>query len=132
MNFKKFAQQYAQEIDGDFRDYDEEQSVIVVPLSDERFQAVQGRIFNHPRYNREVVQLKSTVCLVIENIDFNALLAASADYVYSEFIIEEEFLRVESSAFASDVNEKALKEMIQEAANLADEWEFKITGKDVF
>lgn len=132
MNFKKFAQSYAAEINGDFRDYDDEQSVIVIQLPDERFQAVQGRIFKHEKYGREVLQLKSSVCKSSDLKDVNALLEASVPYVHSRFIIEDGFLRVEASAFMDTVNEKIIKEMIQEAGILADEWEFKITGKDIY
>ncbi len=132
MDYRKFAKKYATEIDGDFREYDDQQSVIVIKLSDDRFQAVQGRVFMHEKYGREVIQLKSTVCKSDEQIDFRAMLAASADYVHSKFVIEDGFVRVEASNFMERINESRIKEMIQEAGNLADEWEFKITGKDIF
>ena len=132
MNYKKFAEKYAAEIGGDFRDYDEEQSVIVIKLSDDRYQAVQGRIYNSEKYGREVVQLKSTVCKKEDINDFAIVLEAASGYVHSSFILEDDFLRVEASAFMDSVNESRIKEMIQEAGNLADEWEFKITGKDIY
>jgi hypothetical protein len=47
-------------------------------------------------------------------------------------VIDDGYLRVEASAFMDNVNESRVKEMIQEAGNLADQWEFKITGKDIF
>ncbi len=132
MDYKKFAQKYAEEIQGDFREYDNEQSVIVIQLPDERYQAVQGRIFTHESYGREVIQLKSTVCKQNEIGDFEGILEASANYVHSKFVIEDGYLRVEAAAFMDNVNESRIKEMIQEAGNLADEWEFKLTGKDIY
>ena len=132
MNFKKFAKKYASEINGDFRDYDEEQSVIVIQLEDERYQAVQGRIYRNSRYDCEVIQLKSTVCKISDVSDFEILLKASLEYVHSKFIVEDNFLRVEASYFMDSVNEMRVKQIIQEVGHLADEWELKITGKDIY
>ena len=133
MNFKKFAQKYAMEIDGEFRDYDENQSIIVIRLKGDRFQAIQGNVYNHEKYDgREVVQLKTKVCTAEESINFSEVLASSANHIHSKFIIEDGFLKVESAAFMDSVNDARVKEMIQEIGNLADEWEFKITGKDIY
>ena len=133
MNFKKFAQKYANEIGGEFRDYDDSQSIIVIRLKRERFQAVQGNVYNHEQYNgREVVQLKTKVCTAEESIDFLEVLASSSSHIHSKFIIEDGFLKVESAAFMDSVNDSRIKEMIQEIGNLADEWELKITSKDIY
>ena len=132
MNYRKFAKKYAEEINGDFSEYDDQRSVIVIQLPDERFQAVQGRIYTNEVYGREVIELKSTVCKADENINFQEILEDSAKHVHSKFVIDDGFLRVEASAFLDNVNESRVKEMIQEAGNLADQWEFKITGKDIF
>ena len=132
MNYKKFAEKYAVEINGDFSDYDDEQSVIVIQLKDERYQAVQGRVFTPDKYGVEVLQLRSTVCKTTQKIDFVSLLEATTKYVYSKFVIEDDHLKVEASAITQNLSESTIKDMIQEAGNLADEWEFKITGKDIF
>lgn len=133
MNFKKFAQKYANEIDGEFRDYDENQTIIVIRLKNDRFQAIQGNVYNHEKYDgREVVQLKTKVCTAKESIDFSQVLASSADSIHSKFIIEDGFLKVESAAFMDSVNDSRIKEMIQEIGNLADKWELEITSKDIY
>ncbi len=133
MNFKKFAQKYAEEIDGEFRDYDDNQSVIVIRLDGDRFQAVQGNVYNHEGYDgREVVQLKTKVCTMEESIDFSSVLAASSDHIHSKFVIEDGFLKIESAAFMDSINDSRIKEMLQEIGQLADEWELKITGKDIY
>jgi hypothetical protein len=132
MNYQKFAKKYASEINGEFSEYDDSQSVIVIQLPDERFQAVQGKIYQHIKYGREVIELKSTVCKSEDIIDFKAILEESNKYVHCKFIIEDSYLRVEATAFMDNVSEARIKEMIQEAGNLADEWEFKITGKDIY
>ncbi len=133
MNFKKFAQSYANEINGEFRDYDDNQSVIVIRLPGDRFQAVQGNVFSHDGYGgKEVIQLKTKVCTAESSIDFSNVLSSSVDHIHSKFIIEDGFLKVEAAAIMSDVNESRVKEMIQEIGLLADKWEFKITGKDIY
>lgn len=132
MDYQKFAKKYAAEINGDFNEYDDSQSVIVIPLADERYQAVQGRVFAHEKTGRKRLQLKSTVCKADEKIDFRNLLTHGAEFVYSRFIIDDGFLRIEAAGFLDSLTEERIKEMIQEAGNLADEWELKITGKDIF
>jgi CRISPR/Cas system-associated endoribonuclease Cas2 len=132
MDYQKFAKKYAAEINGDFSEYDDQQSVIIVPLSGNRFQAVQGRAYTHEPTKRMRVEVKSTVCKADEKIDFKSLLTKSAEYVHSKFIIEDGFLRVEASAFIDNAPEAQVKEMIQEVGHLADLWEKNITGKDIF
>ncbi|MEQ6169030.1 MULTISPECIES: hypothetical protein [unclassified Ekhidna] len=131
MNYRKFSQSYAKEIGGEFREYDENQSVIIVPLKSGRFQTVTGHITEHPGYNREVVHLKSKVCELSYDIPFDECLEASKDYPYTKFIIEDGFLKVEAINFLVNLKDQMVKEMIQEIAQHADDWELKITGKDI-
>lgn len=133
MNFKIFAQKYANEIGGEFRDYDDNQSVIVIRLKNGRFQAVQGNVYPNEQYDgREVVELKTKVCTVEEPFDVVEVLTESASHVYSKFIIEDGFLKVKSAAFMDSVNDARIKEMFQEIGAFADKWELKITGKDIY
>jgi len=44
----------------------------------------------------------------------------------------DNFIQVEASLFIDSATEDSLKEIIQEVANLADEYEFKLTGADVY
>jgi len=132
MNYRKFSQNYAKEIGGEFREYDENQSVIIVPLKSGRFQTVTGHVTEHPEYKREVVHLRSKVCeLDSYNIPFDDLLSASKDYPYTKFITEDGFLKVEAINFLVNLKDQMVKEMIQEIAQHADDWELKITGKDI-
>ncbi len=131
MNFKKFSKKYAQEIGGQFREYDENRSVIIVPLKDGRFQTITGHVVLNEDYDREVVQIKTKVCGLNENIPYAEILAASSNLPYSKFVTEDEFLKVEASNFLVNLTDDMVKEMIMEVANVADSWEFKITGKDI-
>ncbi len=131
MDFKAFSEKYASEIGGQYRDYDGSRSVIIVPLEDGRFQTVTGHITQNEQYNREMIQLKTKVCSLSNNIPFEELLIESADYPYSKFIVEDDFLKVEAIAFLDSVTEDSIKEMFSEIALHADNWEFRITGKDI-
>ena len=131
MDFKKFCQKYASEINGEYRDYDDSQAVIIVPLADGRFQTITGHITYNDEYAREVVQLKTKVCSLSDKIPYNELLRESASYPYSKFIIEDDFLKAESIAFLVNLDEKMIKEMFMEIAHHADSWEYRITGKDI-
>ena len=131
MDFRDFCKKYAEEINGEYREYDDNQSVIIVPLADGRFQTITGHITRNNEYNRDVVQLKTKVCELSEQIPFEDLLVESASYPYSKFIVEDGFLKVEAINFLVNLNEEMIKEMFIEIAGHADSWEFKITGKDI-
>ena len=131
MDYKKFSQSYAQEIDGEFREYDDNQSIIIVPLRKDRFQTVTGHIVKHDGYGRDVIHLKSKVCELSYNIPFEECLEASKEYPYTKFIVEDDFLKVEAINFLLNLNEDMVKEMIMEIAQHADDWELRITGKDI-
>ena len=126
-----FSEEYAKEIGGEYRDYDGSQSVIIVPLKDGRFQTVTGHLKKNEEYDREMVQLKTKVCSTSNALPFEELLTESADYPYSKFIIEDDYLKVEAIAFLDVTSEEVIKEMFMEIAQHADDWEFRITGKDI-
>lgn len=131
MDFKTFSERYASEIGGEYRDYDGSRSVIIIPLKDGRFQTVTGHVMFNEEYNREIVQLKTKVCSTSNRIPFEELLTEVADYPYSKFIVEDGYLKVEAIAFLETTSEEAIKEMFMEIAQHADDWEFRITGKDI-
>ena len=131
MDFKAFSEKYAAEIGGEYREYDDTKSVIIVPLKDGRFQTVTGHLTQNSEYDRQMVQLKTKVCDLSNKIPFEELLTESADYPYSKFIIEDNFLKVEAIAFLEVTSEEVIKEMFMEIAHHADDWEFRITGKDI-
>lgn len=132
MDFKKFSQDLANEIKGQYTEYDSRHSVFIVPLPEERFQTVIARIHFHETYKRDVIQVLSKVCELKQRIDFAALLEASSELVYTRFIVEDGYLKTESSFFLDNVTDTLIKEMILEVTHTADEWELKITGQDKF
>ena len=55
----------------------------------------------------------------------------NASFDYSKFVLEDGYVKVEASCLTSSASETQLKEMIQEVAQLADHYEFKLTGLDI-
>ena len=131
MNLLEFTRNYAEEIDGQFTDYDHSKSVIVVPLSGDRFQTVLCVSQKSPVSSKEQVSITSKVCQFSSTIDLKLLLEQNGNFDHSKFILEDGYIKVEASGLASSMTEEQLKEMIQEVAQLADHYELKFTGKDI-
>ncbi len=131
MDLLKFMQDYAAEIDGQFSEYNDTKSVIIVPLADSRFQSVVGEKKHAENSARTWIELSSHVCKVTDDLPLRELLEENTNFVHGKFSIVEEYLQLEASAFIDNVTDEILKEIIQEVANLADHWEFKLTGQDV-
>ncbi|HEY3402719.1 MAG TPA: hypothetical protein VGK59_04975 [Ohtaekwangia sp.] len=125
------VQQYADEIGGQFTDYDHTKSVLVIPIDDHRFQTVLAITQKSQVSGREQALFTSKVCEMNGNLDFKNLLEQHAKFDYSKFILEDGYLKVEASCLAETVSEEQVKEMIQEVAQLADHYELKLTGQDI-
>ena len=132
MDFKAFSKKYSDRTGGEYHEYDDNHSIFIVPLKDERFQTVIARVVDHSKYGRKAIQVTSKVCPIEQPIDYPMILEASKDFAHTNFIVEDGFLKVDTSIFLEHSDERLIEEMITEVAETADEWEFKITGKDVF
>lgn len=130
-NFNAFMERYAEEIKGQFAEYDQSKSVIIVPLEGNRFQAVLGVIKHNEKFNKIGLEFSSKVCPFSEDIDCKQLVMENAKTCYAKFVIVDDFIKVEGATFLENIMENGIKEIIQEVAHLADEWELKLTGLDV-
>lgn len=131
MDLNAFMESYAEEIGGQFSEYDSKTSIIIVPLPDERFQTVLGKLKHSPRYNRLGIEFVSKVCEYDSDLNLRSLLEENANLNHAKFVITDDFVNVEASSFVETATEEVLKEIIQEVANVADEYEFKLTGEDI-
>ena len=131
MSIMKQVEQYADQIGGQFTDYDHTRSVIVVPINGSRFQTVLASTQKSPVSGRDQAIFASKVCEFTPNLDLKNLLEQNANFDYSKFVLEDGYLKVEASCLASSVSTDQVKEMIQEVAQLADHYEYKLTGKDI-
>lgn len=131
MNLTAFMKQYADQIGGQYTEYDPTHSIIIVPVSGNRFQTVIGTIRKNELYNRSLITLNSKVCATKPNLDYKMLLEQTAFFNYGRFIISDNYLQIEAVASLETINEDNIKEMVQEVANLADQYELKLTGSDI-
>ncbi len=131
MDLASFMKKYSDEIGGQYSTYDNIHSIIVVPLSGGRFQTVIGTIKENKLYSRNMVTFTSKICAYHSELALKTLLEQSSLFNYGRFIISEDFLQIEAVASLDSTPEESMKEMIQEVANLADQYEFKLTGADV-
>lgn len=131
MNVINTVKQYADQIGGQFTDYDHSKSVIVVPLDRSRFQTVLAVTQKSPVSGRDQAVFTSKVCEYSASIDLKMLLEQNASFDYSKFVVEDGYLKVEASCLPSTASEAQVKEMIQEVAQLADHYEYRLTGQDI-
>lgn len=131
VNVMSFARQYADQIGGQYTDYDHSKAVLVVPLKDGRFQTVLAVSRVGPASGKEQAVFTSKICEYSHSIDLKELLEDTGNFDYSKFIIEDNYLKIEASCLSATASEEQVKEMIQEVANLADQYELKYTGQDV-
>jgi hypothetical protein len=131
MNLLSTVKQHADQIGWQFTDYDHTKTVIVVSIDAHRFQTVLALTQKSKVSGREQAIFSSKVCEFSPAVDLRNLLEQSASFDYSKFIIEDNFLKIESSCLVDSVTPGQLKEMIQEVAQLADHYEFKLTGQDL-
>ena len=130
-NFNDFMERYAGEIGGQFSEYDKSKSVIIIPLSENRYQAVLGVMKRNDKLNKTGIEFSSKVCPANDDINYRELIEENAKTTYAKFVLIDDYVKVEGSAYVENLKEEAIKEIIQEVANKADEWEYKLTGLDV-
>jgi hypothetical protein len=122
---------YADEIGGQFIEYDPNHAIIIVPVSGGRAQTVLANVVHNELYNRQLICVSSKVCPFRPELDLRMVLTQTAFFNYRRFTIRENFLQVEAVGSFAHLQEDIAKEMIQEVANIADQYEMKLTGADV-
>jgi hypothetical protein len=131
MDIMNYVQQYAENIGGQYTDYDHTKSVVVVPLEGSRYQTVLATKQKSAVSGRDQAVFSSKICEFKNGLNLEDLMKQNAHFDYSKFVLEDGYLKVEASCLASSANEAQLKEMLQEVAQLADHYELKLTGKDI-
>jgi hypothetical protein len=131
MDIMQYLQQYAEQVGGQFTDYDNSKAVVVIPINGSRYQTVLAVRQVSRVSGRDQATFTSKVCEFKNTLDLKALLEQNADFDYSKFVLEEGYLKVEASCLTSTASEDQVREMVQEVAKLADQYEMKLTGKDL-
>ena len=109
MDLTAFMKRYADEIRGQYIEYTQTLSVIIVPVSGNRFQTVMGTIKQSSLYNRKVIIFTSQVCPKNDTIDFKMLLEQTAYFNYCRFMISENYLQVEAVSSLTGVTEDSFR-----------------------
>jgi hypothetical protein len=131
MDLIAFLKQYAEEIGGQYTEYNSSQSILIVPVSGGRFQTVVATVKKNELYNRRLINLLSKICPMKPDVDLRMLLEQTVFFNYCRFTINDSYLQIEAATAYDNASADQLKEMIQEVANLADQFELKITGADI-
>lgn len=131
MDIMNYVQQYAEQIGGQFTDYDHSKSVLVVPVNGTRYQTVLATKQKSLVSGKDQAVFSSKVCEMKVDVNLEDLLRQNGKFDYSRFVLEDGFIKVEASCLTASASEAQLKDMLQEVAQLADQFEFKLTGKDI-
>jgi hypothetical protein len=131
MDLRAFMRRYTDEIGGGYNEYSSEFMIAIIPVSGGRAQTVLAEVRTNELYNRKLITFTSKVCPAQNEIDYRSLLAQTSFLNYSRFVIVENYLQVQAVAPYDSIGEAEVKEMLQEVANVADQFELKITGADV-
>jgi len=131
MDLRSFMTRFAQEVGGEYNEYAPELFIIIVPVSGGRAQTVVGEIRFSELYNRKILVFSSKVCPAGPELDYRSVLTQSSFLAYSRFAVIENYLQVQAGADYDTISDTQLKEMIREVANIADNFEMKLTGVDV-
>ena len=131
MNLRQFMEDFASEINGQFSEYDENKSVIIVPLEDQRFQTVVGELKRIGDNQRPGIEFSSKVCPFNSELNLKELLEENTNFCHARLSIVNDYIQVEASTFLDNTTDEILKEIILEVANSADLWELRLTGQDV-
>ena len=124
-------QEFAREINGQFSEYDEKKSVIIVPLGEKRFQTILGFVRTNQKNHRDEIVFSSKVCTIKPGLNLEEILRLHTGFCYVRFSILGTNLITEASVALNVATEPLMKDIILEVASIADEWEYKITGLDV-
>lgn len=135
MDLVDFMRKISDELEGQFSEYDENTLVIVVPLGRGRFQAVRGKVQEVDDQGTTTISFISKVCPFYQHMDLIDFMEENKKMLHSRFIVDDTFIKVEASVFREFVsiqNKEYIKNAIREVAQVADKWEHKLTGLDVF
>lgn len=104
--------------------------IIDSPVPGRRNQQVLAETITNELYNRQMVRISSVVCPTTPDTNLEMLLEQSAYFNYCRFTIRSGRILVESVTRADAATVELITEIIMEVANLADQYELKLTGKD--
>ena len=117
-------------IGGHFMAYSDVRCVAIVPVPGGRTQTITCEEVINELYNRKLLRFSSRVSPAENNYDYRMLLEQAAYFNYCRFAIRDGHLEVEALADPTAGDPVIWQEMVTEVANLADQFELKLSGRD--
>lgn len=106
------------------------QFILTSPLSGKRNQSVTAEIIRNDLYNRQMIRISSVVSPLNGKTDLTMLLEQTSYFSHCRFAVRNGMVLVEAVSREYLATSELIGEMIMEVANLADQYEMKLTGKD--
>lgn len=129
MNLDKILDDYAKEINAQVIPYTDNKSAISFPISGVRFQQVIG--WSKQTDQHKLVEFHSKVCKFEKSMNFEKLLSDAASYTFARLIVKDDYLQVATAAVVDHATPELIKDLVKEAAIVADRLELMLTGQDV-
>lgn len=131
MNIRKQIQQLAAENAITITEVDSNCHLLTVPVSGDRRQQVKAEVIKNNLYDRDVMRFSSAVAQqTADGTILSQLLTQAAYFQHCRFTIRDGFIWVEAILSAEDPKPGLLTEVLTEVANLADQYEKRLTGED--
>ena len=128
LNLDKILEEYANKVGGKVIPYTNTQSVIVLPTKHDRFQKVFA--YSNQTQVYKFVEFYSKVTEYNADIDLKPLMEEASQFTFSRIMIKNNDINVAAAVVVDHATEDIIKDMVREVADVADDLEFKITGKD--
>jgi len=130
MELNNIIEQYAEAVGGKHSIYDYTKSVVVVPVSNSRYQAVTATIKDSN--GASYIALSSKICKADDTEDLLKKIGKlQGQLIFGKVIILNNHLQVVCS-ISDSMNLDLIKEIINEVAHGADTIEKHLTGDDIF
>ena len=111
-------------------EYSDTRCIAIVPVPGGRTQTVTCEEFHNHLYNRKLLRFSSKVCQAEPGMDYQMVLEQASFFNYCRFVIRGGTLEVEALADPASGDHQIYTEMVMEVANLADQYELRLSGKD--
>lgn len=128
MNLDKILDEYAKEIGAQVIPYTDNKSAISFPMGGVRFQQVIG--WSKVTSQHKLVEFHSKVCEYNTSINLTKILEDASKYTFARIIIKDGYLQVATAAVVDHATPELIKDLVKEAAVVADNLELMLTGAD--
>lgn len=127
MDLSQVLESYADSVDGKFSSYNDDKAVVIVPVTDHRYQSVIASKVEIE--DAEFIEVISKICTVEQMPE--KLFWMQKEMTLGKLIVRDDFLYAMSYIDPS-MSSKLVQAIINEVAQFADLKEKSLTGADVY